>query len=318
MDNGVYMQPSHLTVGAWLDIWEQEYLGDVKPRTLVAYKDADRLHIRPALGKIKLCALTTAQIQSVYNKMQRDGLSPKTIKNSHGVLHRALTDAVSIGYLRFNPAGACKLPRIEKPDIHPFDEKQVSAFLEAIHGHRFEGVYYVTLFTGLRQGEILGLTWDAVDFKSGTITIDKQLQKARDGSGTYSLVTTKNSKARYLSPAPSVMAALKHERAVQAQRRFKAGRAWSNPLNLVFTNELGHNLSAQTVYLGFKKLAAAIGAPAARFHDLRHSYAVLAIKSGDDILTVQRNLGHHSAAFTLDVYGFITEQMKQENAARMG
>ena len=147
--------------------------------------------------------------------------------------------------------------------------------------------------------------------------MDKQLQRARDGSGTYTLAPPKNSKDRHITPAPSVMAMLKHERAMQARRRLAAGRSWADDMGLCFTDELGNCLNPHTVYLNFKTIAASIGAPAARFHDLRHSYAVLAIKSGDDILTVQRNLGHHSAAFTLDVYGFITEQMKQESAARM-
>ena len=96
-----------------------------------------------------------------------------------------------------------------------------------------------------------------------------------------------------------------------------AGPAWNNPLDLVFTNAFGRNLCAQTVYLHFKKLAAAAGVPAARFHDLRHSYAVAALRSGDDIKTVQENLGHHTAAFTLDTYAHVTEKMRQESARRM-
>ncbi len=317
VDNGVYMQPTHLTLDAWADIWKKTYLTDVKPGTLHTYTYIMGKYLRPALGKIKLAALTAPAIQTVYNKLLKDGLSPKYIRDIHGVLHRCLSDAVAVGYLRANPADACKLPKKAAPQLAPFDEAQIGAFLAAIQGHRMEAVFYVTLFTGLRQGEVLGLTWGAVDFKRGRITVDKQLQRSRDGSGTYTLATPKNSKARHITPAPSVMAVLKHERAIQAQRRLMAGPAWSNPLDLVFTNELGHCLNPHTVYLNFKAIAADIGAPAARFHDLRHSYAVLAIRSGDDILTVQRNLGHHSAAFTLDVYGFITEQMKQESAARM-
>jgi len=96
-----------------------------------------------------------------------------------------------------------------------------------------------------------------------------------------------------------------------------AGQSWNNYMNLVFTNELGANLSAQTVYLHFKKIAASIGRPDARFHDLRHSYAVAALQSGIDVKTVQDNLGHHTAAFTLDVYGHVTDRMAKEAADRM-
>ena len=112
------------------------------------------------------------------------------------------------------------------------------------------------------------------------------------------------------------MALLKRHRAKQNEQRLKVGPLWEDS-GLVFTNEIGQHLSAQTVYLHFKKIAAAIGCPTARFHDLRHSYAVAAIRSGDDIKTVQGNLGHATAAFTLDVYGHVTDQMKQDSAARM-
>lgn len=149
------------------------------------------------------------------------------------------------------------------------------------------------------------------------MTINKQLQKVPGGGRVYKLVSPKNGKGRTITPAPSVMALLKHERAQQAQRRFKAGQAWSNPLNLVFTDELGRHLMPHTVYHNFKRVVGSIGLPAARFHDLRHSYAVAAIKSGDDIKTVQGNLGHATASFTLDVYGHFTDQMKRDSAARM-
>ena len=88
-------------------------------------------------------------------------------------------------------------------------------------------------------------------------------------------------------------------------------------MNLVFTNEIGGHLTHGTVYKNFKRIISDLGLPEARFHDLRHSYAVAALQSGDDVKTVQENLGHHTAAFTLDVYGHVSERMKQESAARM-
>lgn len=109
---------------------------------------------------------------------------------------------------------------------------------------------------------------------------------------------------------------LKKQRRLQESQKRLAGEAWENS-GLVFTNEMGHHLSAQTVYLHFKKLAGQAGFPSARFHDLRHSYAVASLQSGDDIKTVQENLGHHTAAFTLDVYGHVTEQMRRSSADRM-
>lgn len=321
IDKGTYTAPQRITLGQWLDIWQREYLGGVKPRTADSYKAVIRTHILPALGAIRLEALTAPAVQSFYNSLSRPQgdhpcLSPKTVKNVHGVLHKALQQAVKVGYLRFNPADACELPRIERKELKPLDDAAISAFLRAVKGHRFEVLYTVTLFTGMREGEALGLTWDCVDFDRGTIAISKQLQKERGGSGAYHLVSPKNGKGRTITPAATVMDLLLQHRAAQLRKQLRAGPLWEGS-GLVFTDDLGHHLSTQTVYLHFKKLAAEIGRPDARFHDLRHSYAVAAIKSGDDIKTVQGNLGHATAAFTLDVYGHVTDQMQQASAARM-
>lgn len=321
IDAGTYIAPSKMTVGEWLDIWTRDYLGGVKPRTVDSYMTTVEKHLKPAFGATKLEALATHEIQHLYNSLQKQrgdapALSPKSIRNLNGVLHKALQQAVELGYIRFNPTDACKLPKVERAEISPLDDEAIVAFLETIKGHKFEAVYTVTLFTGMREGEILGLTWDCVDFNKGVLNINKQLQKERRGNGSYHLVSPKNGKGRRITPAPSVLEVLKVQWRRQAEWRLKAGPMWEDT-NLVFTDELGHNLSAQTVYLHFKKLAAMAGFPDARFHDLRHSYAVAALQSGDDIKTVQENLGHHTAAFTLDVYGHVTEKMKQASAERM-
>jgi len=95
-----------------------------------------------------------------------------------------------------------------------------------------------------------------------------------------------------------------------------AGSLWEDS-GLVFTNEIGQHLAIHTIYKDFKKVVSSIGRPDARFHDLRHSYAVASIHAGNDIKTLQSNLGHATAAFTLDIYGHVTDQMKKESAARM-
>lgn len=323
LNNGTYQEPTKLTVGQWLDIWSSTYLNNVKPRTVAAYDSDIRLHIKPALGAIRLDALNTHSIQNFYNSLTKGtdnkrALNAKTVKNIHGVLHHALKQAVANGLLRANPADACTLPRIEKKELKPLDENDITKFLTAIKGNPYEDIFIVTLFTGMREGEVLGLTWDCVDFANGTILINKQIQLHQEkGIAAYTLVSTKNGKSRIVAAAPSVMAQLKHRKTVQAEKQLFAGALWNNPDHLVFTDDVGGHLTKSSVYRAFKLAAASIGRPDARFHDLRHSYAVAAIRSGDDIKTVQGNLGHATAAFTLDVYGHVTDKMKQESAARM-
>lgn len=319
VDNGTYQEPSKMTVGQWLDTWASLYLGDVKPRTGDLYKRTTiQVYLKPAFGGLKLELLKPIDVQRLYTALQgrEKPLSPKTIRNIHGILHKAMGQAVELGYLRSNPAAPCKLPKVEKTQIKPLDNHAIKAFLQAAQGNRFENIFLTTLFTGMREGEVLGLKWDCVDFQHGTILIGRQLQRKVDGADGFTLVSPKNGKARKIAPAPFVLEILRQQQARQAQWQQAAGEIWEDT-GLVFTDEAGHNLTPRSVYGQFKKLIAQAGYPNTRFHDLRHSYAVAAIQSGDDIKTVQENLGHHTAAFTLDVYGHVTDQMKQASAERM-
>ncbi|WP_325213991.1 tyrosine-type recombinase/integrase [Oscillibacter sp.] len=319
--NGTYQPPSKKTVGEWLDEWLETYLGSVRPYTALNYTQHVNNHIKPALGKVRLDKLDTPTIQRFYNDLgtahgDKPGLSPKTIKCVHGIFHKALQQAIALGYLRSNPTTACKLPKVEPKEIKPLDDEAIRAFMEAIQGHRFEVIYLVTLFTGLRRGEVCGLTWDCVDLERGTIFINKQLQQVPGHSGEFRLTPTKNGKGRTITAAAFVVDALKRHKVRQTEARLKAGPRWQEE-GLVFTDEVGHRLSPNTVYHNYKRLVASIGLPEARLHDLRHSYAVASLRAGDDIKTVQSNLGHHTAAFTLDVYGHVTEEMKRASADRM-
>ena len=310
-----------MTVGEWLDIWLVEYLGGVKPMTVLNYTQHVNNHIKPALGAIKLEALNTHEIQSFYNDLQKPhgdkaGLSAKTVKCVNGVLHKALQQAVAVGYLRFNPADACKLPRVERKEIKPLDSEAITAFMKAVEGSRYETLYLLTLFTGMRRGEVCGLQWECVDLEKGTILINKQLQNIPGQPGKYRLISSKNGKGRSITVAPFIVSLLKKHKAQQSAEQIRAGSAWENS-GFVFTDELGRHVSPHNVYHSYKRIVASIGMPEARFHDLRHSYAVAAIHAGDDIKTVQGNLGHATSSFTLDVYGHVTEEMKKSSADHM-
>ena len=322
VDQKTYKAPCKLTLGEWLDIWKAEYTGDVKPSTAYLYGRNIDQYIIPYLGAVKLEKLTPLQVQEFYNRLLKPDkeearpLSAKTVRNVHGVLHKALEQAVQVGYIRSNPANACKPPRAAKAEIRPLDADQVSAFLKSLQGHPHEYLYQVTMFTGLRQGEVLGLTWDCLDMERGTLLVKQQLRREQKKGGKYYFSLTKNNKIRVLTLAPSVVRLFRLQKIRQNGMRAKAGELWQET-NLIFTNEMGDRLSYRTVYDCFKRVMVKIGAPSTRFHDLRHTYAVMAIQSGDDIKTVQENLGHATAAFTLDVYGHVTAQMKQASADRM-
>lgn len=322
ISDGTYIEPSKMSLGHWLDIWLSEYTGGIKEHTAVTYETQVRVHIKPALGAVALSALRAHQIQTFYNALHKGtddkpGLSAKTLKNVHGVLHRALDQAVIINYLRQNPCEGVRLPRIEQPEMHPLDDAQMMAFIEAIKGNEYEILFRTAMFTGMRQSELMGLTWDCVDFKGGTVYIDKQLIHEKKKGGVYKFAPPKNDKPRRITPAPSVMKLLAERKLQQQADRLKMGEYWGNSMDLVFTFPTGKHYAHNTIAHNFKTFAIAIGIPEACFHDLRHTYAVSSLRAGDDVKTVQENLGHHTAAFTLDRYGHVTVQMRNESAARM-
>ena len=315
IDAGTYKAPCKMTVAQWLDIWVAEYLNSVKPLTKHNYNKQVQKHFKPALGAVRLDALDTHTIQRFYNSLSASGLSPKTVKNLHGILHCALQQAIACDYISRNPADACKLPKVTKPEIKPLEPEEIARLLKEAEQDDYCNLFIVAMFTGMRQGELLGLAWECVDFKSGIITVKQQLQ-CKDGN--YFLETPKSGKNRTILPAPIVMDALRNQLQRQQKEQEQAGKIWDNQFNLVFTDALGKYLVRRTVVKHFKKISQRAGiSDDARFHDLRHSFAVSSLYAGDDIKTVQANLGHATAQFTLDVYGHVTQKMRQESANRM-
>ena len=337
IDDGSYIAPSKMTVRQWLEVWSDDYLGDIKPNSQRLYKQQIRLYIIPTIGAVKLKDLSPHMIQSLYNslskphvivtesktadhkliKKDRPALSPKTVKNIHGILHHALKQALKLGYIHSNPADAVTVPRIIKREVAFIDSSIVPALLEAVAESKYGNIIKFDLFTGLRQGEIIALTWDCVDFQSGLITINKQLQRDREKGGQFHFTTLKNDRTRRIQAPCFVLDILREERQKQNQYRLFFGADWKNEMNLVFVDELGDFIRPNALYRAFKGICSDIGIPATRFHDLRHTYAMLALQNGDDVKTVQEAVGHATAAFTLDVYGHVSQRMKQDSAARM-
>ena len=314
VNEGTYTDPSRLTVSQWLDIGERDYMGGMKSTTVRSFKCHIKNHIRPGLGAVRLKDLHPHMVQQFINGL--DQLTPAAVKSVHTVLRLILNRAVDLDYIPRNPALKCILPMQERKEIQPLDDGQAAALIHAAGGTRIEFMVPLALFTGMRLSELLGLTWDAVDMDKGTITVDKQLVPGAGKRGPV-FTTPKSGKPRTIIPAASAFDALRRQRARQAEYQLRAGPLWSNPHGLVFTVEDGGPLTMPTVESSFSKIRAAAGLDGVRFHDLRHTFAVNSLRAGDDIKTVQGNLGHATAAFTLDNYGHVTESMKRESAERM-
>ena len=328
VDNGSYFEATEkLTVKAWFEEWFESYMSDKKPLTVKQYKSMAESHIYPAIGAVKLQQLSAPMLTKLYNQLAKDGKtitskdrktgkvtvskepsSPKTIKNVHGIISKSLDDAVDQGIIKENVAARAKVPRVEPKEIEPLTEAQQKAFFEAIKDHDYRWLYTVILFTGLREAEAIGLTWDCVDFQKGTLKIYRQLQKRPKADGGYQFASLKNDKARVIKLSPYVLKIFTDLKTEQTDSECES--------IYVFCDSLGQHLSVDTVYSRFKTIAKKIGVPDARVHDLRHTFAVNSLQEGDDYKTVQSNLGHATAAFTLNVYGHVSDRMKEESARR--
>ena len=310
---------SELTVSEWLDQWMKDFLVDVKEGTKIQYESICNNHLIPALGKIPLIELKAPAIQKFYNSLRAKDLSSKYIKNIHGCLHRALDMAVRIDFIPKNPTGACIIPKVVEKQIKPLDLPEQKKLFSVLENAYYGSLFYVDIFTGMRVGEIIGLTWDCVDFDKGFIHIDKQIVQTRKKGAKYQYGSLKNGKTRVLAPAPYVMNVLMNHKIDQEIEKAQAKELW-NPgdfPNLVFTHPDGSHLSQPTVWKEFQKILQTAGLGHYRVHDLRHTFAVNSIIAGDDIKTLQENMGHYSAAFTLDRYGHVTDTMKKASADRM-
>ena len=314
--SGNYLTPSKLTLGEWLDIWLQEYQGSKKPMTVRNYTGTINKHIRPGLGGTRLTKLTNLMIQRFYNSLceGEHPLAPKTVKNVHGILHKALDQAVKSGELKVNPSCNCVLPKMVQHEIKPLEPDEITRFLENLEGEPYKNLFLTAFFTGMRQGELLGLSWDRVDFKNGIIEIRQQLQCI---DGVYSLQTPKHDKVRIIAPVQLVMDALKEEYETQRKNRQLLGNAWKNEWNLVFTDETGKLLVRRTVDKHYKKILEKSGIEEHRFHDMRHTFAVSMLDAGEDLKTLQENLGHATAAFTLSQYAHVSQKMRLQSSKRM-
>ena len=267
-------EEENMTVAEWLATWRQDFTPNIKETTAIYYDQLIRCHIVPFIGDIKLRALRAPAIQRLYNDRQSAGhLSAKSIKNLHGCLHKALDIAVRVGYIDRNPTSACILPRIQQKEIEPLDIPELKKLLHCINGDENEALILVAIFTGMRSGELIGLTWDCVDFEKGLIHVTKQLVTPRKTGVPFYFSTTKNGKERTLTPAPFIMDALKRHWKDQVRQRERLRGAWNDKEfpNLVFTHPDGSHLSQPSAWKILQKMMARAGIKEHhRFHDLRH------------------------------------------------
>ena len=187
-------------------------------------------------------------------------------------MNKALKKAQSQGLIRQNPCDEAEIPSYDTPqkEMRPLKDHEIPAFLSAIKSHPLEYLFYIALFTGMRESELIGLSWDCIDWDHKTIHLYRQLKRARGKSAPWVFTTLKNKQDRTFAVPHSVMAALQKLKLRQAEWKLSHGQLFQNKDNLVFTNELGEHLATHTVWKQFKQIVTQLGLSEVRFHDLRH------------------------------------------------
>ena len=306
-----------MTVSSWLDIWMENYGKlSMRPSTYANYETLIRLHIKPYIGDILIGKLTSLDLQKLYNKLltegridrpeakhQPKGLSSKTVRNVHTVIYSACEKAITERLLAANPAVGCTLPKKEHREMKTLPLEKLDVFFTEAKASGVFELYYLELSTGLRRGELLGLKWTDIDWNAGTLSIQRQIQRIK-GVVQETALKTRNAYRTIALPEDTL--------AILKQRK----KQITSPY--IFPSPTGGIMEPGAVRKKLKRILKRAGLEELRMHDLRHTYATLALQNGVDVKTLSGILGHYSAGFTLDTYGHISTQMQKDAARKVG
>ena len=306
------------TVGTWLEVWMENYAKiKLRPSTFKTSQGFLKNHIKPQIGSIPLAELTSLDLQRFYKhlldggrvdrieaKKKPKGLAPKTVRNIHQMIGSAYNLAMEQKLVTRNPTDGCALPKAEHKEMQTLHIEQLTSFLREAKDSGVFALYYIDLTTGLRRGELLGLKWSDIDLEKGDLRVQRQIGRI-DGKIIEMPLKTKNAYRTLPLSADAID--------VLMQQRRKTGNS-----DWVFPSPTGGPMSPDGVLHMLQRVLKRAGLPRIRFHDLRHTFATMALQNGVDVKTVSSMLGHYSAGFTLDTYAHVTTDAQMKAAQTMG
>ena len=318
-----FIQPEKVSLGEYLRYWLENYARQsVRQTTMDNYTSLIDKHIIPELGHIQLAKLSPMHLQEFYNKKLQcgradgkpGGLAPKTVRELHSLVHKALDQALKWQAVTKNVARAVSPPRKEKKEIKYWTKDEVKEFLNSIESERLFTLYHLALNTGMRRGELLGLRWVDMRMNDGYVAVRQNLVKTNSGI-LMQEPKTSNSR-RNISISSNTVAALKAHKKQQLQEKLAHGPDYKDN-GLVFCRLNGLPLYPDGVSDQFNRLVAKAGVKSITFHDLRHTHATLLLVAGIHPKVVSERLGHYSVALTLDLYSHVIPGLDQEAARKL-
>jgi integrase len=336
LDTGAHVDPSRLTLADYIERdWLPNARMRLRPSTLHSYQRNLRIHVLPALGATPLQRITGSQLTALYAHLLDDGLadrskardgntglSVRTVRYIHTIIGSILKSAVKARLLNHNPADQAEPPRMSAAAdgtraAKTWTAAELAAFLDATRGTREHALWHLLATTGLRRGEALGLAWANVDLDAARITIVRTLIDIHDTDDDRPVWSDPKTAAGRRSVAldPGTVAILRVHRALRNRDRLIIGTTGNDDVDdLVFTRADGRPYHPERLTRMFKAAVRATGAPSIRLHDLRHTWATLALQAGIPAKIVQDRLGHSTVAITLNVYSHVTAKLQVEAA----
>lgn len=323
MNTGSYVEPTKTTLQDWaIGTWLPLISDRVKPSTLDSYRRNLQIHVLPALGQRQIRSLTPTMLNQLYadllssgHRVTGDGLSAKTVRYVHTILHKVLSDAVDLGVLSTNVADRAKPPRPRgnsPTEIKSWTPKELRRFLELVDGHRLEAAWHLAALTGMRRAEVLGLRWRDLDLHAARLSVRQALVSV---GYEIAMSTPKTHQARTIDLDAGTVERLRLHRERQLKERQEWGGDYEDN-DLVFCRENGSPIHPHTFSQAFERIVANADLPKIPLHGLRHTHATIGLALGVPAKVMSERLGHGNVAFTLKQYAHVLPGM-QAGAAKL-
>jgi integrase len=320
LQDGSSVDPSRMTVAAFLERWLNHMRSQIGARAHERYAEIARKNLMPLLGQVALLKLQSTAISQAYaaalasgRRDGRGGLSPRTVTYMHRILRHALKDAVRWRLLAHNPTDAVDPPKVERRRIQVLDADGTARLIEAARETTLFIPILLAALLGLRRGEITALRWRAIDLDRAQASIEVSTEQTRDHVREKS---PKSGRGRTVALPALVIDELRQHRLRQAEGLLRLGVRLTDDHHVIMRAD-GLPLQPRSITHEFEMFLRARGLPHVRFHDLRHGHATQMLASGIHPKIAQERLGHSSIAITLDLYSHVLPGMQADAAAKV-